>query len=65
MVGQPREPGPRKRTFKKTVNWLAAAIHTADPTALVTNGAQTFNYCSGVSGKTNYYSDSALRRCGE
>jgi len=47
--------------IQKTVNWLAAAIHTADPTALVTNGAQTFDYCSGVSGKNNYYSDSALR----
>jgi hypothetical protein len=49
---------------QKCVNWFAAAIHTADPTALVTNGAQTFDYCSGVSGKTNYYSDSALRTVG-
>jgi hypothetical protein len=50
--------------IQKTVNWLAAAIHAADPTALVTNGAQTFDYCSNVSGKTNYYSDSALRNAG-
>ena len=50
--------------IQKTVNWFAAAIHTADPTALVTNGAQTFDYCSGVSGKNNYYSDSALRSVG-
>jgi hypothetical protein len=51
--------------IQKTVNWLAAAIHTADPTALVTNGAQTFDYCSnGVSGKTNDYSDTALRSAG-
>lgn len=51
--------------IQKTVNWLAAAIHTADPTALVTNAAQTFDYCSnGVSGKTNDYSDTALRNAG-
>ena len=50
--------------IQKTVNWFAAAIHTADPTALVTNGAQTFDYCSGVSGKNNYYSDTALRGAG-
>ena len=50
--------------IQKTVNWLAAAIHTADPSALVTNGAQTFDYCSGVSGKNNYYSDTALRNVG-
>ncbi len=40
--------------IQKTVNWFAAAIHTADPNALVTNGSQTFDYCSGVSGKNNY-----------
>jgi hypothetical protein len=50
--------------IQKTVNWLAAAIHTADPTALVTNGAQTFNTCSTVSGKSNWYSDTALRNAG-
>jgi hypothetical protein len=50
--------------IQKTVNWFAAAIHTADPAALVTNGAQTFDYCSNVSGKTNYYSDAALRAAG-
>jgi hypothetical protein len=50
--------------IQKTVNWLTAAIHAADPNALVTNGAQTFDYCSGVSGKYNYYSDSALRTAG-
>jgi hypothetical protein len=50
--------------IQKTVNWLAAAIHTADPAALVTNGAQTFNTCSTVSGKANWYSDSALRNAG-
>jgi hypothetical protein len=50
--------------IQKTVNWFAAAIHSADPKALVTNGSQTFDYCSGVSGKTNYYSDSALIQAG-
>jgi hypothetical protein len=50
--------------IQKTVNWFASAIHTADPKALVTNGAQTFDYCSGASGKTNYYSDSALIAAG-
>jgi hypothetical protein len=50
---------------QKCVNWFAAAIHAADPTVPVTTGAQTFDYCSsGVSGKTNYYSDSALRSVG-
>ncbi|HXT96440.1 MAG TPA: cellulase family glycosylhydrolase [Polyangia bacterium] len=50
--------------IQKTVNWFAAAIHAADPTVLVTNGSQTFDYCSNVSGKTNYYSDAALRSAG-
>jgi len=50
--------------IQKTVNWLAAAIHTADPAARVTNGSQTFDYCSAVSGKSNWYSDSALRAAG-
>ncbi len=50
--------------IQKTVNWFADAIHNADPTALVTNGAVTFDYCSGVAGKNNFYSDSALRAAG-
>ena len=50
--------------IQKCVNWFAAAIHAADPTVLVTNAAVTFDYCSGVSGKNNYYSDSALRNVG-
>jgi hypothetical protein len=50
--------------IQKTVNWFAAAIHAADPSALVTNGSQTFDYCSNVSGKNNYYSDSALMAAG-
>jgi Cellulase (glycosyl hydrolase family 5) len=50
--------------IQKTVNWFSSAIHTADPSALVTNGSQTFDYCSGVSGKNNYYSDSALIAAG-
>ena len=50
--------------IQKTVNWFAAAIHAADPNVLVTNGAVTFDYCSTISGKTNYYSDSQLRTVG-
>jgi len=50
--------------IQKTVNWFAAAIHTADPAARVTNGAQTFDYCSSASGKSNFYSDAALRAAG-
>lgn len=50
--------------IQKTVNWFASAIHTADPHALVTNGAQTFDYCSNVAGKNAYYSDSALIAAG-
>jgi hypothetical protein len=49
---------------QKTVNWFAAAIHAADPTVPVTNGAQTFDYCSTVGGKNNYYSDTALKNVG-
>ncbi len=50
--------------IQKCVNWFAAAIHDADPTVPVTNGAVTFDYCSNVSGKMSYYSDSALRTVG-
>ena len=73
IFNEPEGMGPRGWTptkttqaaIQKTVNWLAAAIHTADPGALVTNGAQTFDYCSnGISGKSNWYSDSALRAAG-
>ena len=50
--------------INKTVNWFAAAIHDADPNTPVTNGSQTFDYCSAVSGKTNNYSDTSLRNAG-
>ena len=50
--------------IQKTVNWFAAAIHTADASSRVTNGAQTFDYCSTASGKSNLYSDAALRAAG-
>jgi hypothetical protein len=56
--------GRRRRRSRSPSNWLAAAIHSADPTARVTNGSQTFDYCSAVSGKSNWYSDSALRAAG-
>ena len=73
IFNEPEGMGPRGWTptkttqaaIQKTVNWLAAAIHTADPGALVTNASQTFDYCSnGISGKSNWYSDSALRAAG-
>ena len=50
--------------INKTVNWFAAAIHDADPATPVTNGSQTFDYCSVASGKTNNYADSSLRNAG-
>jgi hypothetical protein len=46
--------------IQKTVNWFAAAIHAADPTALVTNGTWEFQALANVAGMQNYYSDSAL-----
>jgi hypothetical protein len=50
--------------IQKSVNWFADAIHAADPTVPVTNGSQTFQYCSNVSGNSNKYSDAALRAAG-
>jgi hypothetical protein len=52
--------------IQKTVNVFAAAIHSTDPNARVTSGAQTFGTCAnGVSGMTNLYSDSALTAVGK
>lgn len=72
IFNEPEGMGPKGWTthrttqlaIQKTVNWLAAAIHEADPSALVTNGAQTFDSCSNVAGKSNLYSDDALRAAG-
>ncbi len=51
--------------IQKTVNVLAAAIHSTDANARVTSGAQTFGTCStGVSGMSNLYSNSALTAAG-
>lgn len=50
--------------IQKTVNWLTSAIRTADPNVLVTTSAQTFDTCSKISGKSNLYSDEALRAVG-
>jgi hypothetical protein len=50
--------------IQKTVNWFADAIHTADPNALVTNGAWTFIANENANGKTNFYSDAALIAAG-
>ena len=48
------------------VNVFASAIHTADPSAKVTNGAWTFIAIGGEHGQTgtNYYSDAALKAAG-
>jgi hypothetical protein len=51
-------------SIQRTVNWLASAIRTADAGARITTSAVTFDYCSNLAGKTNYYSDSALRAVG-
>ena len=49
--------------LQKTVNWFASAIHSADPAALVTNGANNFGTLSPAQGK-NIWSDSALTTAG-
>jgi len=49
--------------LQKTVNWFSSAIHTADPAALVTNGANNFATLSPSHGK-NLWSDSALTTAG-
>jgi hypothetical protein len=72
IFNEPEGMGPKgwathrttQAAIQKSVNWFASAIHTADPAARVTNGSQTFDYCSTVSGKSNWYSDSALRAAG-
>ncbi len=50
--------------IQKTVNWFAAAIHAADPTALVTSGTWQFLANANVTGMMNYYSDAALQAAG-
>jgi len=50
--------------IQKCVNWFAAGIHAADPSALVTNGAWTFLANTDVDGHKNYYSDSQLKTVG-
>ena len=52
------------KDIQKCVNWFAAGIHAADPSALVTNGAWTFLANTDVDGHTNYYSDSQLKTVG-
>jgi len=49
--------------LQKTVNWFTAAIHTADPAALVTSSANNFATLSPSRGK-NLWSDSALTTAG-
>jgi Cellulase (glycosyl hydrolase family 5) len=50
--------------IQRTVNWFAAAIHSADSSALVTNGTWQFQANANVAGMANYYSDSALQGAG-
>jgi hypothetical protein len=52
------------KDIQKTVNWFAAAVHAADPTALFTNGAWTLLANTDVDGHKNYYSDSQLTSVG-
>jgi hypothetical protein len=52
------------KDIQKCVNWFAAGIHAADPSALVTNGAWTFLANTDVDGHKNYYSDSQLKTVG-
>jgi len=52
-------------SVQRTVNWMADAIHQADPTAKVSNGTWTFVANSTVgSNFRNYYSDAALTKAG-
>src|SRR5450432_1755916 len=72
IFNEPEGMGPKGWTtyrtteayIQKTVNWFSAAIHTADPNVLVTSSAVTFDYCSKINGKTNYYDDASLRAVG-
>ena len=50
----------------RTINWLSAAIHTADPSARVTSGAWTFQVSStrNFSGGGHFYSNSSLMAAG-
>ena len=52
------------KDIQKCVNWFAAGVHTADPSALFTNGAWTFLANTDVDGHKNYYSDSQLKTIG-
>ena len=52
------------KDIQKCVNWFAAGVHAADPSALVTNAAWTFLANTDVDGHKNYYSDSQLKSIG-
>jgi hypothetical protein len=52
------------KDIQKCVNWFAAGVHTADPSALFTNGAWTFLANTDIDGHKNYYSDSELKTIG-
>jgi hypothetical protein len=52
------------KDIQKCVNWFAAGVHTADPSALFTNGAWTFLANTDVDSHKNYYSDNQLKTVG-
>jgi hypothetical protein len=54
------------KDIQTTINVFGSAIHNADPSAKVTNGAWTFIAIGGEHGQsgTNYYSDAALKAAG-
>jgi hypothetical protein len=52
------------KDIQKCVNWFAAGVHDADPSALFTNGAWTFLANTDVDGHKNYYSDAELKSAG-
>jgi hypothetical protein len=49
---------------QKCVNWFADAVHTADPSALVTEGVWQFTANANASTFENYYSNTALLAAG-
>ncbi|HMA95116.1 MAG TPA: hypothetical protein VKP30_20640 [Polyangiaceae bacterium] len=59
----PTDGRTKSANLQKTVNWFTSAIHDADASALVTNGANNFATLSPSHG-TNLWSDAALTKAG-
>jgi hypothetical protein len=70
QAGSDGGPGMRvdESVIQKCVNWFADAIHTSDPSALVTEGVWQFTANANVSSDAhsfkNYYSDAELLAAG-